>query len=75
MSFIFPLQYRVMRARAAAREAEANLRHICANASLPEQQTLVELRRLLERAEYYKRKGCTTREAWGRAAAEWPHQP
>ena len=31
-----------------------------------------DMRRLLPRAEWYQRDGCTTRQAWGRAAAEWP---
>ena len=56
----------------AATEAEACLRRICSEASLPEQNAIVELRHSLRRAEWHKRNGCTTRQAWGRAAAEWP---
>ena len=56
----------------AAKEAEACLRRICSEASLPEEKAIVELRRILKRAEWQKRDGCTTRQAWGRAVAEWP---
>ena len=56
----------------AANEAEACLRRICSKAGLPEERAIVELRRILKRAEWHQRAGCTTRQAWGRAAAEWP---
>ena len=56
----------------AAKEAEACLRRICSEASLAEEEAIVELRRILKRAELQKRGGCTTRQAWGRASAEWP---
>ena len=56
----------------AATEAEACLRRICQDASLPEEKAIAQLRRLLKRAEWHQRDGCTTRQAWGRAAAEWP---
>ena len=59
-------------AKAAAPEAEACLKRICREASLSEQTAISELRRLLKRAEVLQREGCTTRQAWGRAAAEWP---
>ena len=39
-------------------------------ATLPE--ALLEWQRLLPRAEALKRTGCETREAWGRASAEFP---
>ena len=56
----------------AATEAEACLKRICGEASLPEEKAIAQLRRLLKRAEWHQRDGCTTRQAWGRAAAEWP---
>ena len=56
----------------AATEAEACLRRICREASLSEEKAIAQLRRLLKRAEWHQRDGCTTRQAWGRAAAEWP---
>ena len=56
----------------AATEAEACLRRICREASLSEEKAIGQLRRLLKRAEWHQRDGCTTRQAWGRAAAEWP---
>ena len=56
----------------AAKEAETCLRRICSEAGLPEEEAIVELRRILKRAEWHLRDGCTTRQAWGRAAAEWP---
>ena len=59
-------------AATAAAEAEACLKRICREASLSEQKGIAELRRLLKRAEVHQRGGCTTRQAWGRAAAEWP---
>ena len=59
-------------AATAAAEAEACLKRICREASLSEQKGIVELRRLLKRAQQWHQQGCTTRQAWGRAAAEWP---
>ena len=56
----------------AAAEAEACLRRICRVAHLSEIKALAQLPRLLRRAEWHQRDGCTTRQAWGRAAAEWP---
>ena len=56
----------------AADDAEASLRRICCEAELPAEKAIVELRRILKRAEWHKRHGGTTRQAWGRAAAEWP---
>ena len=56
----------------AATKAEACLRRICREASLPEEKAIAQLRRLLKRTEWHHRDGCTTRQAWGRAAAEWP---
>ena len=57
---------------AAADDAEACLRRICSEAGLPEQESVKELRRMLKRAEWHKQQGGSTRQAWGRAAAEWP---
>ena len=57
---------------AAAREAGGGLRRICLEARLPEDTAITQLQHLLKRAEWHKGKGCTTRQAWGRAAAEWP---
>ncbi len=48
------------------------MKRICREASFPEQNAIAELRRLLKRAEWHQRQGCATRQAWGRAAAEWP---
>ena len=56
----------------AATEAEACLRRICQDASLSKQKAIAQLRQMLKRAEWHQRDGCTTRQAWGRAAAEWP---
>ena len=56
----------------AAHDAEACMRRVCSEAGLPEDQALQELRRILKRAEWHKRHGCSTRQAWGRASAEWP---
>ena len=56
----------------AAKEAEACLRRICREASLSEEKAIVQLRRLGTRAEWHRQNGCTTRQAWGRAAAAWP---
>ena len=56
----------------AATEAEACLRRICQDASLSKQKAIAQLRQVLKRAEWHQRDGCTTRQAWGRAAAEWP---
>ena len=69
-----PLSATNARVTKAAKDAEACLRRICSEASLPEETAIPELRRILKRAELHcqKRDGCTTRKAWGRAAAEWP---
>ena len=56
----------------AATKAEACLRRICRAASLSEEKATAELRQLLKRTEWHHREGCSTRQAWGRAAAEWP---
>ena len=55
-----------------ATEAEACLKRICREANLPEQRAVPQLRQILRRAEEYHRDGSTTRQAWGRAAAQWP---
>ena len=55
-----------------ATEAEDCLRRICQEADLPEQQAIPQLRMMLKRAEVHRRDGATTRQAWGRAAADWP---
>ena len=60
---------------AGATEAEAGacLRRICREAFLSFPEAIAQLRQLLKRAEWHhQRDGCTTRQAWGRAAAEWP---
>jgi len=67
-----PLTATVARVAEAAVEAETCLRRIASEAGLPEEKAIVELRRILKRAEWHQRDGCTTRQAWGRAAAEWP---
>ena len=58
-------------ASVASTEVIASLRRICKEAKLPENKTLQEFRLLLPRAEYFHRRGCHPREAWGRAALEW----
>ena len=60
---------------AGATEAEAGacLKRICREAFLPPKEAIAQLGQLLKRAEWHhQRDGCTTRQAWGRAAAEWP---
>ena len=60
---------------AGATEAEAGacLKRICREAFLPLKEAIAQLGQLLKRAEWHhQRDGCTTRQAWGRAAAEWP---
>ena len=54
-----------------ATEAEACLKRICCEADLPTERAVTELRKMLQRAEALHREGSTTRQAWGRAAAEW----
>eukprot|EP00959_Pyramimonas_sp_CCMP1952_P206498 4318511-Pyramimonas_sp.AAC.1 len=58
-----------------ATEAEACLKRICQAADLSEQEAISQLRRMLPRAEVHHRDGSTTRQAWGRAAVEWPELP
>ena len=48
------------------------LQRIIAEAKLQQPQALVEWQRLLPRAEALQKAGCSTREAWGRASAEFP---
>ena len=57
---------------AAYKEVEASLQRISREANLPEAQTLSELPTILARAEVHLRNGCSPRESWGRASAEWP---
>ena len=55
-----------------ASACRASLQRICSEAKLPCRQTAVEWARLLPRAEVFHKNGCTPREAWGRASAEFP---
>ena len=56
-----------------ATEAEACLTRICREGGLPEEKTIAQLRLLLKRADvFHKKDGVDTRQALGRAAAEWP---
>ena len=49
------------------------LQRILAEAKLQQpREALVEWQRLLPRAEALQKAGCSTREAWGRASAEFP---
>ena len=57
---------------ASSEEVKASLQRISREANLPEEQTSRELLPLLARADKHFRDGCSTREAWGRASAEWP---
>ena len=57
---------------ASSEEVKASLQRISREANLPEEQTSRELLPILARADKHFRDGCSTREAWGRASAEWP---
>ena len=48
------------------------LQRIIAEAKLQQPKALLEWQRLLPRAEALQKAGCSTREAWGRASAEFP---
>ena len=54
---------------------EFNLRRICQEAQLPDEQARSELLRLLPRAEKFHSEGCQPNAAWGRASTEWPELP
>ena len=53
--------------------AVASLKRICDAAGLVPREAIAELVKLEPRARvFFERHGCNTREAWGRAAAEFP---
>ena len=57
---------------ARATQCRESLERLCVEAKLPRKQALAEWQRLLPRAQVFHKNGCTAREAWGRASAEFP---